>query len=116
VVGGVSRYATTRAMGERLPAGFPSGTFLVNLTGCLLIGIFHAWAEHRGGLSSEQRLLLITGFCGAYTTFSSFILEVSQLVRGNYAGRAALYVALSIGLGLLLFRLGEGIGRGISGV
>jgi len=116
IVGGVSRYVVTRGIGERLSAGFPYGTFFVNLSGCLLIGIFHAWAEQRGWLTSEQRLLLMTGFCGAYTTFSSFILEVSQLMRGNYYGRAALYVALSVALGLLVFRLGEGIGRGFSGV
>jgi len=112
--GGLARYGVSRAVGARLEPGFPHGTFWANMTGCLLIGIFHTWAEHRGGLSSETRLLLITGFCGAYTTFSSLILETSQLMKGNFPGRAALYVSLSLVLGLAIFRLGEVLGRSIS--
>jgi len=116
VAGGLTRYGVFRLVSAQTAPGFPYGTVIVNLTGCFLVGVFHAWAEHRGGLSSETRLLLITGFCGAYTTFSALILETSDLIRGNHLDRALLYVAMSIVLGFLFFRLGEGIGKGVSGL
>lgn len=79
---------------------FPWPTFIVNILGCLLIGIFYQYSE-RWGWSTEVRLLLTTGLCGGFTTFSTFSYEsVSLINNGNY-GTCALYIGLSIVLGLL---------------
>nr|WP_243900364.1 CrcB family protein [Hymenobacter defluvii] len=76
------------------------GTLLVNVLGCLLIGLFYAAAE-RGTIGSpELRLLLTTGFCGGFTTFSTFSYETIALLTDGEYFFGALYVAGSMLLGL----------------
>ena len=84
-VGGVSRYAMQTWISRIYPLSFPVGTFIVNLAGCLLIGIFYALSEKGNLLTPAWRIALTTGFCGGFTTFSTFAYENMNLLRtGDY--------------------------------
>ena len=83
-LGAASRYAISLLAAKAWGVQFPWGTLLVNLSGCFLIGLLFALAERARLLTPEMRLLLITGYLGALTTFSSFALETVN------AGRAGL--------------------------
>jgi fluoride exporter len=78
-------------------SGFPVGTMVVNISGCFLIGVL-ARQFLNMQLSSEMRALLIVGFCGGFTTFSTFSAEAVGLIEGGEYGRAAGYVILSVAL------------------
>lgn len=100
--GGALRYIISRM----LNAGFPWGTMVVNISGCLLAGIFLAMIEKGGIASHEVRLLLTVGFCGGFTTFSTFMNEGFAMLRtANYLP-FSLYIAGSILLGLAAVWLG----------
>lgn len=83
---------------------FPWPTFIANILGCLLIGLFYHYSE-RWGLSPEARLLLTTGFCGGFTTFSTFSYESANLLRCGLYSTFAIYVAASIIIGILAVML-----------
>lgn len=93
-IGSVLRYATTLGMTRLAGAGFPFGTLLVNVAGCLLAGLIFGIAESRAALTPIVRLLLLTGFLGGYTTFSTFAVETLTLLQegswiaalGSFAG------------------------------
>ena len=104
LVGGFSRWLMADALQSSSGSSFPFGTLAVNLSGCLLIGALHGLGESR--LGPHGRVLLMTGFCGAFTTFSTWMLESSVMLdRGDWRG-VFLYMALSVALGFALFRLG----------
>lgn len=103
IVGTFARGAANRVFNS------PLNTLAVNLAGCFLIGLFDA-ALTRRGASVHARLLLITGFCGAFTTFSTLIFEVDAML-GDSPGRAIGYVLVSVGAGLAFLRLGAALGR-----
>jgi CrcB protein len=113
VAGGISRYLFASAAHERLGFHFPYGTLAVNLTGCLLIGFLNSLADSKSWVGPNERLLLMTGFCGAYTTFSSFILETSNLIHRGDLRLAGWNVALSVAGGYLLFRAGSWAGSAL---
>ena len=99
-VGSVLRYLAQISINERMSGiGFPFswGTFIVNIAGSLLIGLFYSISE-RWNLSMEMRLLLTTGLCGGFTTFSTFSNDGLSLLRGEFYGTFLLYALLSIGL------------------
>ncbi|HEY0066960.1 MAG TPA: CrcB family protein, partial [Flavisolibacter sp.] len=77
--GSMLRFLLQRAFN----ASFPYGTFIVNITGCLLIGLL--WGLGRGNGSETGRLLLVTGFCGGFTTFSAFTQESVELLEQHKA-------------------------------
>ena len=98
-LGSVLRYLT-----GQLPLGesglFPARTFLVNLLGCAVIGCLAFSAERNTSLDPRLLLLWKTGFCGGFTTFSTFALETTELLEGGHMGLAVLYVVLSAVLGV----------------
>jgi CrcB protein len=78
--GAVVRYELDRAVADRSRGVFPWGTLVINLTGSLLLGVLTGLALHHG-LPSSDRIVLGTGFCGAYTTFSTFTFETVRLAE-----------------------------------
>lgn len=84
---------------------FPWPTLMANVAGCLLIGLFYSHSSS-WGLSPNTRLLLTTGLCGGFTTFSTFSYESLTLLRSGMYGTFALYLTLSLILGLLAVALG----------
>ena len=91
------------AMGQTL---FPWPTLLANVLGCLLIGMFYSLSA-RLGWSAELRLLLTTGLCGGFTTFSTFSNEGFSLLTTGHVGLFALYFILTLLLGLAAVALGS---------
>jgi CrcB protein len=99
-VGSLLRYLVGQAVQRSSASGFPVGTMFVNVSGCFLIGILVRQFMNMQ-LTSELRALLIVGFCGGFTTFSTFSADTIGLIEGGEYGRASGYVILSVGLCLL---------------
>ena len=105
-LGSTSRYLLQNLVSSKVPVLFPVGTLLINLIGSFLIGLFFGYIEKSHWFSPEVRLFLTIGFCGSFTTFSTFAFENLGMIReGNYLN-LALYIALSVGVGILLVWLG----------
>lgn len=90
---------------------FPVKTFAINVIGCFLIGVVAALAMKDGALSPRLVLFLKVGICGGFTTFSSFALETGDLMKSGSVGAAALYVALSVIVGVAAMFAGQWIAR-----
>jgi len=95
--GSVLRYLLGGAIQKASASGFPVGTMVVNISGCFLIGVL-ARQFLNMQLSSELRALLVVGFCGGFTTFSTFSAETVGLIEGGEYGRATAYAILSLAL------------------
>lgn len=108
--GSTARYAIAQWMGARWGWTFPWGTFAVNITGSLAIGLVMTVLITRG-TDPTYRLLLVTGFLGGYTTFSAFSFEALTLLEARRWDAAAFYVIGSTLLGLLAAGLGLFLGR-----
>jgi CrcB protein len=108
-LGTVSRFLTSRYFQNLILSSFPFGTFIVNITGCLLIGIFFGLSEKGNLLSPEWRMFLTVGFCGGFTTFSTFAGENIALLKDGNFFYFALYTGLSVFLGLMATFLGNSI-------
>lgn len=113
LAGGFARYYLAGFVYRLAGISFPYGTFAVNMTGCLLIGFLSTLADKKFLIGPEEKLLWMIGFCGAFTTFSTFMLETVHLMRDGEMGQAFLNVALSVGVGLLVLRLGMLLGEWI---
>jgi CrcB protein len=110
-IGSISRYLMQMMISARLPVSFPTGTLLVNLIGCLLIGLFFGYIEHRHWFSPQVRLFITIGFLGSFTTFSTFAFENIELLReGNYLN-FSLYTLISVIGGLLMVWGGYALAR-----
>lgn len=113
VLGTCARYGLTALVTARTGFNFPFGTLAVNLIGCFLVGFFDILAERKFNAHPQMRILLVTGFCGAFTTFSAFILENYSLMRAGDLMPALINIAGSITAGLILFKLGMVLGEAI---
>ena len=105
-IGGGLRYLLSTFMGNVCGKAFPWGTLAVNLVGCLVFGVLFALFAKNGSSGSHWCLLLTTGICGGFTTFSTFANDsVQMLAEGNIPGFVA-YVAASIIAGVSLVAFG----------
>lgn len=109
--GSVARYLLTGAVLARSGDWrFPVGTFLVNVLGCLAVGLLGALAVRHDSFSPETRALLFAGLAGGFTTFSAFGLETFDLLRRGETLVAGAYVVASVVAGLLVLWLGFSVG------
>ena len=104
--GAMARYGTDSALMRLTGPGFPWGTVGVNLIGSLLLGLLIGAALHGLHLSQETRALVVTGFLGAFTTFSTFSLNTVTLIERGETAAALGYVLVSVIFGVGLFFLG----------
>lgn len=110
-IGSVARYLCQRWIGITYPHAFPFGTFAVNITGCLLIGIFWGLSFRSFAENESWKLFLMTGLCGGFTTFSAFSLEGIGLLKEQRIGLFFLYTGASLILCLLATYIGMKIFR-----
>lgn len=110
-VGSMSRYAVQKILQAQSIATFPIGTLLVNITGCFLIGILWSMVSRSLSWSEELKLLLMTGFCGGFTTFSAFTLEGMGLLKENKTALFFIYLTASVVGGLLATFIGIRIAK-----
>ena len=94
------RYLVTIAMSQYSKV-LPFGTFTVNMLGCLLIGLILGYAQKENTLTSNQTLLLATGFCGGFTTFSAFANENLELIKNGEIFNFTIYITLSVLVGVI---------------
>jgi CrcB protein len=100
-IGTLARYGLQGLVQLRMGSGFPYGTLLINLSGCLLLGFIGQITLNRMLISADMRMAIAVGFFGGYTTFSSFGWETAKMEAGEWL-RATTYVAASVFAGLLL--------------
>jgi CrcB protein len=112
-LGGMSRYLVAGLVQRLTGAGFPTGTLLVNLTGSFLLGVFLRYGLETPTLTPELRAFQTIGFCGGYTTFSTFSYETVAMLEDGQWSRALAYVALSVGLSVAATLLGLYAARGL---
>jgi CrcB protein len=110
-LGSLARYWVGSAVASRLGTRFPYGTFVINITACLIIGFSLTWIERRTEINPAWRFLIPIGFVGAYSTFSTFEWETFTALQTGTFLIAALYVSLSILLGLIAVWLGVLLAR-----
>jgi CrcB protein len=110
-IGAVSRYGVDRAIEARSSSSFPWATLTVNVSGCLLVGFLIAAVVDRHEAPAWLRAALVVGFCGGYTTFSTFAQETLDLVEGRALALAVANIAVSVALGVTAVFVGTRLGR-----
>jgi CrcB protein len=110
-VGTLARYGLSGFVQRAAGAGFPWGTLAVNLAGCFLAGLIWSWAENRLALGGGWRAVVFIGFLGGFTTFSAYMLETGEMLRGAEWLQGAGNLVLHNGGGLIAFVAGLFLGR-----
>jgi len=100
-IGGVVRLFLGSFIQQRAGSSFPLGTLIINITGSFILGFIIRYALATPSITPEIRALLTTGFCGGYTTFSTYSFETATLIEDGRYERASLYILLSVGVALL---------------
>lgn len=110
--GSVARYLLSKAIQDTAATAFPWGTMAVNVAGCLLIGLLYGLAAGDGArLGADLKLMLTVGFCGGFTTFSTFANESLTLAKSGDALLSAAYIGSSVALGVLAVAAGAQLAK-----
>ena len=112
-IGAIARFWLGTYIGNKMGTRFPYGTFVINITGSFVIGLFLTLLTERAHWSPNWRYLVPVGFIGAYTTFSTFEYETLRSVQDGQIGVAFLNVGLSVAVGFLAVWLGAVAGRAV---
>jgi len=109
--GAIARYTLSRAIMLMTGGSFPWGTMAVNILGCLLFGLILGLCDHKAMFNDRTRLMLLVGFLGAFTTFSTYAYESVVLLREHHWWVAAVNIIVQNVVGLLAFMSGFAISR-----
>jgi fluoride exporter len=112
-LGSIARYITSRSIDDKLNSVFPYGTLTVNIAGSLIIGVLYGWLSRKGE-GESIRLLLGTGFCGGFTTYSAFAFENVNLWQQKMPAPSIMYIIVTLVIGFLAVAGGISIGKSIS--
>lgn len=110
-IGSILRYLSSVLVDRYCQSLFPWATWIINIAGCFIIGLLLGFLERQQLASPDVRLLIVTGFCGGYTTFSTFAAENFNLLQGGQTGIALLYITTSVTIGILAVWLGLSLAR-----
>jgi CrcB protein len=111
--GAIARYLVDTVVSDRTGGGFPWGTLVINLSGSFVLGLLFALTTERAILPADIRGPVMIGFLGAYTTFSTFMLESWRLIEAGSWGAAIANLGGSVVLGLVAVVAGMAIGRAV---
>ena len=107
-LGGIARYLVKVGCGKLFPAAtLPLGTMVANVAGCFLIGLFYGIASRHTTMSQDMLMFLTVGFCGGFTTFSTFINESISMLQTGDMFNSLLYAIISFVLGLIFLYFGS---------
>ncbi len=112
-LGASTRYGVDRLIEQRVESLFPWATFVVNISGCVLSALLVTLLVERAGAPSWLGVGAVTGFVGAYTTFSTFAFESYELGELGHVALGAVYIGASIAAGIAAIALGQRVGRAI---
>lgn len=112
-VGAIARYSLGAWIGQKWGRSFPLGTFIVNVSGSFFIGLLMTLFTEKFIVNPQWRLLLIVGFLGAYTTFSTFEYETGGLIKDGEWLIALMNVVFSVVAGFVALKAGEVIAKAI---
>jgi CrcB protein len=110
-LGSLSRYTLAGLVQRLAGTSFPAGTFAVNCLGCFLFGLAWSLFEDRLSLPPEMRVIVLTGFMGAFTTFSTYIFETANLISASQWVYAVANCAGQLVVGLVFLWIGLSLGR-----
>jgi len=110
-LGGSTRFLVSKIIDNNFKCGLPLGTLTINVMGCMLIGIISGMANNSTLLSPSAKLILTTGFCGGFTTFSTFMNENYTLFKDDNYLYMLLYIFGSLALGFIAVITGHHIGK-----
>lgn len=113
-IGSIARYSLSTLAHRWIHDTFPIGTLLVNVSGCLLAGLFWSFVEYRGAFSTDARLFISVGILGGFTTFSAFGYETFALLHDRQYGFAITNIAANLVLGLAAVVLGWMVGKSLA--
>ena len=112
-LGASLRHAVNMAAAKAFGTAFPYGTFIINISGSIVMGLIAGYLTFRGGATQHWRLFLMTGILGGYTTFSAFSLDTVLLAERGAIVSALLYVVLSVALAVSGCVLGLSVVRSL---
>jgi len=113
IIGASLRYLLAQYVARVIPSTFPYGTFIINLTACLVLGFFLVWTSEKVIVDPRWRLLVAIGFCGSYSTYSSFAFETFALFEKGQWLAAAFNVAATNVLCFAAVAIGAAVARAL---